>query len=135
MKFDQLIDYNVRNIFLEKSYTKCEGEISPRPFSEKLKLSVSLDQEYKVSYRLFSLYAKPKAIKICWNYAADYLHLPYIKIIFFKKRGLELGSLPYFLRNFWSKIFLLIYFVNWPSFIVWLSLLHKIFGNMCIVIV
>ena len=34
MKFGQLIDCNMRNIFLEKSYTKCDGETSPRPFSE-----------------------------------------------------------------------------------------------------
>ena len=44
MKFGQLIECNMRNIFLEKSYTKCGGETSPRPFSEKLKLSISLDQ-------------------------------------------------------------------------------------------
>ena len=44
MKFGQLIDYDKVNIFLEKSYTKCGGETSPRPFSEKLKLSLSLDQ-------------------------------------------------------------------------------------------
>ena len=44
MKFDQLTECNMRNIFLEKSYTKCDGETSPRPFSEKLKLSISLDQ-------------------------------------------------------------------------------------------
>ena len=64
MKFDQLIDYNVRNIFLEKSYTKCDRETSPRHFSEKLKLSISLDQEWKVSYSLFLLYAQLKAIEI-----------------------------------------------------------------------
>ena len=44
MKFGQLIEYNIRNIFLEKWYTKCGGEIIPRPFSKKLKLSISLDQ-------------------------------------------------------------------------------------------
>ena len=44
MKFGQLIECNMRNIFLEKSYTKCGGETSPRPFSEKLKLTISLDQ-------------------------------------------------------------------------------------------
>ena len=44
MKFGQLIEYNMRNIFLEKSYTKCGGETSPKPFSGKLKLSISLDQ-------------------------------------------------------------------------------------------
>ena len=34
MKFGHLIDYDMRNIFLEKSHTKCGGETSPRPFSE-----------------------------------------------------------------------------------------------------
>ena len=42
MKFGQLIEYNMRNIFLEKSYTKCAGENIPRPFSKKSKLSKSL---------------------------------------------------------------------------------------------
>ena len=31
MKFDQLIEYDMRNTFVEKSYTKCAGEIIPRP--------------------------------------------------------------------------------------------------------
>ena len=43
MKFGQSIEWNMRNIFIEKSYTKCGGEISPRLFSEKLKSSISLD--------------------------------------------------------------------------------------------
>ena len=51
-------------IFSEKSYTKCGEEASPRPYSEKLKLSISLDQWSKVLYSLFSLYAKLRAIKI-----------------------------------------------------------------------
>ena len=33
-KFNQLIEYNMRNIFLEKSYTKYDGETIHRPFSE-----------------------------------------------------------------------------------------------------
>ena len=44
MKFGQLIEYNMRNTFLEKSYTKCGRETIPRPFSKKSKLSISLDQ-------------------------------------------------------------------------------------------
>ena len=44
MKFDQLIEYNLRKIFIEKSYTKCAGEITRRPLSKKPKLSISLDQ-------------------------------------------------------------------------------------------
>ena len=30
MKFGQLIEYNMKNIFLEESYTKYSGETSPR---------------------------------------------------------------------------------------------------------
>ena len=42
MKFSQL-----KNIFLEKSYTKCSGETISRPFSKKSKLSISLDKYSK----------------------------------------------------------------------------------------
>ena len=34
IKFVQLIEYNMRNIFLEKSYKKCDGQIVPRSFSK-----------------------------------------------------------------------------------------------------
>ena len=34
----------MRNIFLEKSYAKYGGKTVPRPFSEKSKLNISLDQ-------------------------------------------------------------------------------------------
>ena len=32
MKFGELIEYNMRNIFVEKSYTKFGGETIPYPF-------------------------------------------------------------------------------------------------------
>ena len=38
MKFDQLREHIIRNIILEKSYTKCGGETSPRRFSGKIKI-------------------------------------------------------------------------------------------------
>ena len=44
IKFSQLTEYDMRRIFLEKSYTKSGGETSAGPFSEKSKLSISLDQ-------------------------------------------------------------------------------------------
>ena len=44
MKFGQLIEYDMGRIFIEKSYTKYGQETSPRPFSGKLKLRISLDQ-------------------------------------------------------------------------------------------
>ena len=50
MKFGQLIEYGMRNIFLEKSHTEYGGETIPRPFSKKSKSSISLDQLSKVLY-------------------------------------------------------------------------------------
>ena len=44
MKFGWLIEYNMRIIFLEKSYAKCGEETSTRPFSGKLKLSITVGQ-------------------------------------------------------------------------------------------
>ena len=67
MKFGQVIEYNMRNIFLEKSYTNCGGETIPRPFSKKSKLSISLDQYFKVLYILFLLFAKLRTIESDWN--------------------------------------------------------------------
>ena len=67
MKFGQLIEYNMINIFLEKSYTKCGRETSPRPFSGKLKLSISQDQQSKVLYNLILLNPKLRAIEIYLN--------------------------------------------------------------------
>ena len=64
MKFGQLIECNMKNIFLEKSYTKCDGKTSPRLFSKKLKLSLSLDQQSKVLYSLLLLDAKFRTIEI-----------------------------------------------------------------------
>ena len=82
MIFGQLIECNLRKIFLEKSYTKCGGGTSPRPSSEKLKLSISLDQQSKVLYSLFLLYRKLRAIEIYWNEAADHLLSPHIELFF-----------------------------------------------------
>ena len=43
MKFGQLTECNMGNIFVEKSYPKCAGEIIPRLLPKESKLSISLD--------------------------------------------------------------------------------------------
>ena len=53
MKFGQLIEYNMQNIFLEISNAKCSGEATTRPFPGKSKLRISSDQYFKVLYSLF----------------------------------------------------------------------------------
>ena len=53
MKFGQLIEYNMRNIFLRKSYIKFGGKTIPRPYSKISKFNISLDQQPKVLYSSF----------------------------------------------------------------------------------
>ena len=74
MKFGQLIEYNMRNIFMETLYLKCGGKTIPRHFSKKLKSSILLDQKAKVLYSLILLYANFRAV-------AGHLILPYIKSV------------------------------------------------------
>ena len=65
MKFDHLMECKIRNIFLEQSFTKCDGETSPRLFSDKLKLNTSLNQELIIVLNsLLLLYTKFRAIEI-----------------------------------------------------------------------
>ena len=79
---------------------------------------------------------KLKTTKLYWYQGADHSLLPHIYIKFFQKTksGLELVSLPYFLHNVWRKIFIMLYSMNWPNFIAWLSLFLEISGNMYIAI-
>ena len=58
MEFGQLIEYDMRNIFLGKSCTKCGGETSLGPLPNKSKLSISLHQQSKVLYSFFLLYVQ-----------------------------------------------------------------------------
>ena len=64
MKFGQLIEYNMRDIFVEKSYTKCARGTIPRPLSKKSNLIISLDQYCKFLNSLFLLYTNLAAIEI-----------------------------------------------------------------------
>ena len=121
MKSDQLREYNKRNIFLEKSYTKCGGGTISAPFFKKSKLRISLNKCSKVLYSLFLFYSKLRAIQIYWNQAAYHLLLSHIKLFYKNKKGLNLFSLPHFPHDLWRNIFLLLYSVNYPNFIGWLT--------------
>ena len=50
MRFGQLIEYDMRYIFLKMSYTKCSGKTSPRPFYKQSKLGISLECEMLCSF-------------------------------------------------------------------------------------
>ena len=68
MKFSQLIEYNMRNIFLEND-PQSVGDASPRPFSKNPKLSISLDVMEFVFVvcpsRGLPKYIKTKVLSIC----------------------------------------------------------------------
>ena len=64
MNFGQLIEHNMRKIFIEKSYTKCGGETNLRSYPKKSKLIISLDQQSKVLYSLIVLHAKLRAFQV-----------------------------------------------------------------------
>ena len=60
--------------------------------------------------------------------------LPNIKLFWKTKSGLELVFLPHFLHNFYRKIFISGYSINWPHAILWLPLIPEISNNVCMVI-
>ena len=89
-RFGQLIECKIRNIFLEKSNAKCGGETSYRPFPEKSKFSISVDQQSKVLYSLhvqhvqFLLYVQVEG---------------YRNILKLRCRPIALASYKAFLKN------------------------------------
>ena len=52
----------------------------------------------------------------------------------FLDKGLRIVSPSHFVYDFSAKMYLILYSINWPNFIDWLSLLLQILGNMCIAI-
>ena len=108
MKLGHIIDYNMRNIFLEKSYTKCRGETTLRSFSGKLELSISLDRYSRVLFICFycipswglSKYIESRLQTTCF----------YLILGIFKKRVCS------------QSLCLIFCIISWPSFIVWLPL-------------
>ena len=127
MKYGYLIQYNMRNTFLEISYPKFGGETNTYLFHKNQNwayLWINSSNFYVTFFNFMS----------SWRLAVHLL-LPHIKFFWKTKRDLELVSLPHFLRDFWRKIFLLPCSITWRIFIVWLLLLSEILNNMCIVII
>ena len=63
IKLVQLIEYNMRNIFVEKFYKKSDGQTIPRLFYKKIKfdyISGSIDQSF---IQFVLLYANLRAIE------------------------------------------------------------------------
>ena len=52
----------------------------------------------------------------------------------FLEMGLGLVPLPYFVHDFSTKIFLILYFIKRARFMVWLPLPPEVLSNICIII-
>ena len=66
-KFSHLIEYNMRNIFLEASYTKCSMKLFLSLWSKKSKMSISLDQQSEILYSFFYCMDYQNTLKLtCW---------------------------------------------------------------------
>ena len=109
MKFGHLKEYNTRNIFLEKSYTKCGGKLFRGPFLKNqnwVYLWISNLKSYIAFFILCEVEAYRYILKLSCE---DHLLLPHIKHFEERKRGLELVSLSHFLHDFWRKVFHIIF--------------------------
>ena len=67
IKFGQLIEYNMSDIFLEKSCTKCVGEASHNPFLKNQNWPYLLIDSLKFHTVCFHSIYKSRAEKICWR--------------------------------------------------------------------
>ena len=135
MKLSQLIECNLRNIFLGKWYIKCNGETIRGPFLKKLKLSKSLDQQSELLCSFFLLCAQVEdsqnIVKLrCWPLASS----SYKASLKNKKTpgtSLHASFSAWFLNKHISHA--TFYYVT--NFFVWLIFLLEILGNMCIIII
>ena len=124
MKFILLIEYKMKNIFLEKS--------SPNSFYKNQNWAyrwINILKCYK-----FCFYDMPKSSSKCPS-VQILTTCFYLTWIFLKnKERSELLYLSHFQYDFWRKIFLTLYAIKWLNLIAWLPLLLEILGNMCIII-
>ena len=129
MKIGQLIEYNKRNIFLQKSCRKWGRETSSRRvfFIGKSKWSAAWFHYNSIALKL--PYNKNKLFKILHYWSRDMLNFNFLD------KGLGILSPPHFVYDSSSKIFLMLYSINRPNFIAWLPLILEILNNMCVAIV
>ena len=128
MILSQLINYNMENIFLEKSCTNVMEKLFPDSLSKKSKL----DKFYTICFCCMPSWELSKHIETKLQIACFYFSY---KAIWKSKKRFGTNLLSSFSTWFQWKIYLLLYYINWPSFIVWLPFLCEILDNICIVIV
>ena len=96
MKLGQLIEYSMRNVFIEGPFEKFGGEAGLRLFCKKSKLSMCLHQQPEMFKSLFLLYVQVEVyqnnIKLRCQLLAFTLH----KAFFKKKKSSGINLLTSF---------------------------------------
>ena len=135
MKFGQLMEYNKRNIFAQKLCGRWGKETSSRPLFIFQKSLIGGESKWSAAqFQYISI-----ALNLPYNKNKLYKSLDYwfgaMLNFNFSEKSLGLVSSPHFVYDFSRELLLMLHSINWPSFIVWLSLLLEILGNICITIV
>ena len=118
MKLGQLIENNMRNIFLEKSYKDVVEKLFLDSFLKNQILAylwINSLQFYTVYFYYTPSWGLSKCIETKLQNSCFYLIES-----FSDKSSLKLVSLPHFLPDLSRKKFLLLCSTSWPNFIVWL---------------
>ena len=102
MKFDQLLEYNMRNSFCWKILPKIRWRIYSQTYFYKIEIENISGSMAEALYSSFLLCANLKSIEIKWNQAGHHLHLPYIKLSP-KKISSGTSLLNSFSASFWKK--------------------------------
>ena len=131
MKFSQLIEYNKINIVLQKKWKKWRREPSSTPIFAFLKSFICVVCSLVSIYfdSLILAYDKNKLYKTLDDWSRDMINFDILE------KGLGIISPTHFVYGFLTKMFFMLYYINWPNFIVRLSLLLEILGNTCILII
>ena len=132
MELGQLVEYNKRNIFLQKLWRKWSREFSSRPFLIFWKSLLAKSKWFATYFQNISIalnlaYNKNKLYKTLDYWSRDMLNFN------FSEKGLGLVSPPHLVYDFSRKMFLMLHSIDWANFIVWLPLLLEILHNMCII--
>ena len=135
MKFGKLIEYPKRNIFLLKICRKWDRGTSPSPLFVFFKSVILGKSKCSAAWFLYIFIV----LKLAYNRNNLFktLHFRSRDVLNFDilDKGLGIVSPADFMYDFSTKMFLILYCINWPNFIVWLPLLLEILNNMCIAIV
>ena len=128
MRFGQVIEYTVRNILLQKSCRKWGKKNSSNPVFQKVLYEVKASAFTCLQFQYISIALDLDTTKNNLCKTLDYWFRDMLSFDFLEK-GLARTSPPQFVYNFWRKIFILLYFINLPNFVVWLPWTLEILDN------